>query len=65
MSETTELTLPVARLALDNDESRRVLWTGGEVHGRHDQLLRFVAGTGQADARLNAIADETVNPAAL
>ena len=65
MSETSKLTLPIARLARDNDEFRRVLWTGdrtqlvlmaipeggeigGEVHEGHDQLLWFVAGTGEA-----------------
>jgi mannose-6-phosphate isomerase-like protein (cupin superfamily) len=65
MSETSQLTLPIARLALDNDEFRKVLWTGdrsqlvlmaipeggeigGEVHEGHDQLLWFVAGTGEA-----------------
>ena len=45
MSQTSELSLPVARLAPDNDESRRVLWTGGKVDGRHDQRLGFVART--------------------
>lgn len=65
MSETSQLTLPIARLARDNDAFRKVLWTGdrtqlvlmaipeggeigGEVHEGHDQLLWFVAGTGEA-----------------
>ena len=73
MSETSQLTLPVARLARDNDAFRKVLWTGdssqlvlmaipeggeigGEVHEGHDQLLWFVAGTGEARI------DETTGP---
>lgn len=45
MPETQEMTLPVVDLARENDEVRKVLWTGGEVHQGHDQLLYFVAGT--------------------
>ena len=65
MSEPSQLTLPIARLARANDAFRKVLWTGdrtqlvlmaipeggeigGEVHEGHDQLLWFVAGTGEA-----------------
>lgn len=65
MSETEKLTLPVVELARQNDEFRKVLWTGdktqlvlmaipeggeigGEVHEGHDQLLYFVAGSGDA-----------------
>lgn len=28
MSETNELTLPIRQMALDNDEFRKVIWTG-------------------------------------
>jgi mannose-6-phosphate isomerase-like protein (cupin superfamily) len=58
MPETQEMTLPVVDLARENDEFRKVLWTGDktqlvlmaipegdEVHLRHDQHLYFVAGT--------------------
>jgi mannose-6-phosphate isomerase-like protein (cupin superfamily) len=58
MPETQEMTLPVVELARENDEFRKVLWTGdkmqlvlmaipegGEVH---DQLPYFVARTGVA-----------------
>ena len=31
MSETNRLTLPIARLARDNDEFRKVIWTGDET----------------------------------
>ena len=64
MSETQKMTLPVVNLARENDEFRKVLWTGdktqllvailergeigGEVHEGHDQLLYFVSGTGVA-----------------
>ena len=65
MPETSKITLPIARLARENEEFRKVLWTGdktqlvlmaipeggeigGEVHEGHDQLLYFVAGTGEA-----------------
>ncbi len=65
MPETSKVTLPIARLARENEEFRKVLWTGektqlvlmaipegceigGEVHEGHDQLLYFVAGTGEA-----------------
>jgi mannose-6-phosphate isomerase-like protein (cupin superfamily) len=64
MSETQKMTLPVVDLARENDEFRKVLWTGdktqllvailergeigGEVHEGHDQLLYFVSGTGVA-----------------
>ncbi|MEH6831216.1 MAG: hypothetical protein V7661_10285 [Sulfitobacter sp.] len=62
MPETQEMTLPVVDLARENNEFRKVLWTGektqlvlmaipegGEIGGEgHDQLLYFVAGTGVA-----------------
>lgn len=65
MPEASKITLPIARLARENEEFRKVLWTGdktqlvlmaipeggeigGEVHEGHDQLLYFVAGTGEA-----------------
>ena len=64
MSGTQKMTLPVVDLARENDEFRKVLWTGdktqllvailergeigGEVHEGHDQLLYFVSGTGVA-----------------
>jgi len=64
MSETQKMTLPVVNLARENDEFRKVLWTGdktqllvailergeigGEVHEGHDQLLYSVSGTGVA-----------------
>ncbi|WP_371059573.1 cupin domain-containing protein [Rhodosalinus sp. 5P4] len=31
MSETQKLTLPVVRMARDNDEFRKVIWTGGNA----------------------------------
>ena len=31
MSETNPLTLPIAQLARDNDEFRKVIWTGDET----------------------------------
>ncbi len=31
MSETNRLTLPIAQLARDNDEFRKVIWTGDEA----------------------------------
>lgn len=31
ISETTELTLPIARLARENEEFRKVLWTGDKT----------------------------------
>ncbi len=31
MSETKRLTLPIAQLARDNDEFRKVIWTGDEA----------------------------------
>jgi len=31
MTETSELTLPIVRLAEDNDEFRRVIWTGEQT----------------------------------
>lgn len=31
MSETTELTLPIVDLARDNDEFRKVIWTGDKT----------------------------------
>ena len=31
MSETSRLTLPIARLARDNDEFRKVIWTGDQT----------------------------------
>ena len=65
MPEASKISLPIARLARENEEFRKVLWTGdktqlvlmaipeggeigGEVHEGHDQLLYFVAGTGEA-----------------
>jgi mannose-6-phosphate isomerase-like protein (cupin superfamily) len=31
MTESTQLTLPIQKLALDNEEFRRILWTGEQT----------------------------------